>query len=137
MQVHNVSALARCDMTVQRISAITLRVSDTARSVEFYADVLGLEVLYGGKDSFFSSLRTAGAQDVVLNLEASLAYQDWGRIIFHVADVDEAGGSTLSRALFPRAHSNISTTLLAAVLWRRMHRQPMWHCQAHRSDRKA
>jgi len=46
-------------MTVQRISAITLKVSDMARAVWFYSDVLGLELLYGGKDSFFSSLRTA------------------------------------------------------------------------------
>lgn len=55
-------------MTVQRISAITLRVSDMARAVGFYSDVLGLEVRYGGPNSFFSSLRTAGARDLILNL---------------------------------------------------------------------
>ena len=47
------------NMTVQRISAITLRVSDMARAVEFYRGVLGLGVLYGGPATSFSSLRTA------------------------------------------------------------------------------
>jgi catechol 2,3-dioxygenase-like lactoylglutathione lyase family enzyme len=75
-------------MTVQLISAITLRVSDMARAVGFYIDVLGLEVLYGGQNSFFSSLRTAGAKDAILNLEEGLAYKSWGRVIFHV-NVDE------------------------------------------------
>ena len=76
-------------MNVQRISAITLRVSDMARAVGFYRDVLGLEVLYGGPASSFSSLRTAGAKDTILNLEEGTARQNWGRLIFHVDDVDE------------------------------------------------
>ncbi len=76
-------------MTVQRISAITLRVSNMARAIAFYGDVLGLEVLYGGKNAFFSSLRTSGARDVILNLEAGPAYKGWGRVIFYVNDVDE------------------------------------------------
>lgn len=76
-------------MTVQRISAVTLRVSDMARAVGFYRDVLGLELLYGGPTLGFSSLRTAVAKDVILNLEEGVACQNWGRLIFHVADVDE------------------------------------------------
>lgn len=76
-------------MKVQRISAITLRVSDMARSIEFYNQLLGLEILYGGRDSFFSSLRTAG-NDVILNLEQGTPQVIWGRIIFWVEDVDQA-----------------------------------------------
>jgi catechol 2,3-dioxygenase-like lactoylglutathione lyase family enzyme len=76
-------------MTVQRISALTLRVSDMARALGFYSDVLGLEVLYGGPVSCFSSLRTPGAKDAILNLEEGTAQQNWGRLIFHVDDVDE------------------------------------------------
>ena len=77
-------------MKVQRISAITLRVSDMARSVGFYNELLGLEILYGGKDSFFSSLRTAGSNDVILNLEQGHPQVIWGRIIFWVEDVDQS-----------------------------------------------
>jgi catechol 2,3-dioxygenase-like lactoylglutathione lyase family enzyme len=76
-------------MQLKRISAVTLRVSDMARAVAFYSDILGLEVLYGGKNSAFSSLRTSGAKDVILNLEEGLAHGGWGRIIFYVKDVDE------------------------------------------------
>jgi catechol 2,3-dioxygenase-like lactoylglutathione lyase family enzyme len=36
-------------MRVKQISAITVRVSKMARAVEFYGDILGLEVHYGGK----------------------------------------------------------------------------------------
>ena len=46
------------------------------------SDILGLEVLYGGKNSSFSSLRTSAANDVILNLEGGLARRGWGRIIF-------------------------------------------------------
>ena len=76
-------------MTVQRISAITLRVNDMARAIGFYSDVLRLEVLYGGPASGFSSLRTAGSNDVFLNLEEGDTSQSWGRLIFYVDDVDE------------------------------------------------
>jgi len=75
-------------MQLQRISAITLRVSDMARSIAFYNGVLGLELLYGGKDSFFSSLRTRTIKDVILNLEQGESHPEWGRIIFYVQDVD-------------------------------------------------
>lgn len=64
-------------MQLQRISAITLRVTDMARSITFSSELLGLELLYGGKDSFFSSLRTRTKKDVILNLEEGEAHPDW------------------------------------------------------------
>lgn len=88
-------------MTVQRISAITLRVSDMSRAVGFYSDMLGLEVL-GGPTSGFSSLRTAGAKDAILNLEHGTARQNWGRLIFHVDDVDEFWRYLKSKGFNPR-----------------------------------
>jgi catechol 2,3-dioxygenase-like lactoylglutathione lyase family enzyme len=74
-------------MRVDRISAVTIKVRDMAKSLEFYNEILGLEVIYGGKQSYFSSLGTWG--DVILNLEHGAVVTDWGRIIFYVADVDE------------------------------------------------
>ena len=76
-------------MHLERISAITLRVLNMARAVTFYSDILGLEVLYGGKDSSFSSLRTSGEMDAILNLEEGQSRPHWGRLIFYVRDVDE------------------------------------------------
>jgi len=44
-------------MRIEKISAVTIRVSDMRRSVRFYGDVLGMEIVYGGEDASFSSLR--------------------------------------------------------------------------------
>ena len=42
---------------LEKISAVTLRVASMLTSVRFYRDLLGMEVIYGGEDSYFSSLR--------------------------------------------------------------------------------
>ena len=76
-------------MNVEKISAITLKVKDMARSVLFYNEILGLEIIYGGQDASFTSLGTHGAGDAILNLELGSFTDGWGRIIFHVKDVDE------------------------------------------------
>ena len=57
-------------------------------SVEFYRDLLGMELLYGGERSGFSSLRANDSESVILNLEQGDSVSGWGRIIFHVSDVD-------------------------------------------------
>jgi catechol 2,3-dioxygenase-like lactoylglutathione lyase family enzyme len=72
---------------VEKISAVTLRVADMAVSVRFYKDILGLEIVYGGEDSYFTSLRTKDG-GTILNLEHSNPAIRWGRLIFHVSDVD-------------------------------------------------
>ena len=75
-------------MKVERISAITIKVGDMARALHFYSNILGLKILYGGENAYFSSLQTPGAKDTILNLEQGHVTRDWGRIIFHVEDVD-------------------------------------------------
>src|SRR5712692_6637013 len=57
-------------------------------SVQFYRNVLGMELVYGGEESFFSSLRTNRAEYPILNLEQGPSVSGWGRMIFYVADVD-------------------------------------------------
>ena len=54
----------------------------------FYRDVLGMELLYGGETAGFSSLRAKHANSAILNLEQGKPVKGWGRLIFHVADVD-------------------------------------------------
>jgi catechol 2,3-dioxygenase-like lactoylglutathione lyase family enzyme len=75
-------------MMVEKISAVTLKVASMRKSVRFYKDVLGMEVLYGGEDAFFSSLRTKDGSAPILNLEQGHSVPGWGRMIFYVADVD-------------------------------------------------
>lgn len=69
------------------ISAVALATHDMAASVRFYR-ALGFELTYGGEAETFSTLRCG---DSYLNLalrsfEAPVAW--WGRVIFHVSDVD-------------------------------------------------
>jgi catechol 2,3-dioxygenase-like lactoylglutathione lyase family enzyme len=75
-------------MRIKEISALTFRVSNMKSSVQFYRDMLGMEVLYGGEDAFFSSLRAKDVSAPILNLEHGRSVTGWGRMIFHVADVD-------------------------------------------------
>jgi catechol 2,3-dioxygenase-like lactoylglutathione lyase family enzyme len=50
---------------VEKISAVTLRVTDMQSSVRFYRDVLGLEIIYGGEGSAFTSLQTKEGSPIV------------------------------------------------------------------------
>ncbi len=77
-------------MTAERISAITIKVNAMARAVHFYNKLLGLKILYGSETACFSSPRTPGAKDQILNLEQRHVTRDWGRIIFYVEDVDKS-----------------------------------------------
>ena len=73
---------------VEKISAITFQVTNMHVSVQFYRDVLGMELIYGGEDSYFSSLRASQAESAILNLEKGHPGKPWGRLILHVTDVD-------------------------------------------------
>ena len=75
-------------MRIEKISAVTFRVLNMKASVRFYGDVLGMEIVYGGEDAFFSSLRGQDAEYPILNLEQGRSVTGWGRMIFYVADVD-------------------------------------------------
>ena len=55
--------------TIEKISAITFRVLNMKASVQFYRNVLGMELLYGGEQASFSSLRANDSESAILNLE--------------------------------------------------------------------
>ena len=73
-------------MGVESISAITLAVADMARSVVFYRDHVGLEMLYGGENASFTSFRVGKSFVNLILSEEKPAW--WGRLILHVDDVD-------------------------------------------------
>jgi catechol 2,3-dioxygenase-like lactoylglutathione lyase family enzyme len=75
-------------MMVEKISAVTFRPRDMRASVQFYRDILGMELLYGREDASFSSLRAKHGSAPILNLEQGRSVPRWGRMIFYVADVD-------------------------------------------------
>jgi catechol 2,3-dioxygenase-like lactoylglutathione lyase family enzyme len=73
---------------IHKIWAITFRVRNMKASLQFCRDVLGMDVLYGGDASGFSSLSAGAADSAILNLEQGETMTRWGRLIFCVADVD-------------------------------------------------
>ena len=93
---------------VERISAVTLRVANMRASVLFYRDRVGLEVVYGGEDAYFSSLRTKEGRDPILNLEQGKPSLQWGRLIFRVSDVDVFWACLIERGLRPESPRDAS-----------------------------
>jgi catechol 2,3-dioxygenase-like lactoylglutathione lyase family enzyme len=85
---------------VEKISAVTLRVANMAASVRFYKEVLGLEIVYGGEGSYFTSLHTKDG-GTVLNLEHGDPAIQWGRLIFHVSDVDRFWAHLTEKGFHP------------------------------------
>lgn len=87
-------------MQIESIDAVTLATHDMARSVDFYTS-LGFEIRYGGLDARFTSFSVG---DGYLNLIPSdLSWTWWGRLIFHVADVDALYERTIDLGLEPEA----------------------------------
>lgn len=85
-------------MSIRHISAVTLFVTDMARSCAFYRG-LGFELKFGGDDAGFTSFY-AGAG--FLNLNAGeTARPGGGLTIFHVEDVDAVHARALAAGLKP------------------------------------
>src|SRR5207247_9650188 len=93
---------------VEKSSALTFRVSNMKVSVQFYRDVLGMELLYGGETAGFSSLRAKCSESAILNLEEGNTVTQWGRLIFYVADVGEVWRHLKERGFDPPQPQNAS-----------------------------
>jgi catechol 2,3-dioxygenase-like lactoylglutathione lyase family enzyme len=87
--------------SIEKISAITFRVLNMQASVQFYRKVLGMELLYGGEQASFSSLRANDSESAILNLEQGDTVSRWGRLIFHVTDVDAFWAHLKERGFSP------------------------------------
>lgn len=77
-------------MSIYRVSAITIRVKDMAKSCEFYSRIPGFILIHGGPKDSFSSFEAGPGTKAYLNLELTreTGTCDFGRVIFHVDDVD-------------------------------------------------
>ena len=83
---------------VTALSAVTLAVSEMARSVAFY-EALGFERIYGGPQAGFTSYRAGESYLNLIAAEGAPGF--WGRAIFYVEDVDEFHASALAAGLRP------------------------------------
>jgi len=85
----------------ESINAITLAVSDMARSVTFYRG-LGFEVLVGGEDGAFTTFRVGTSfLNIQLDRDHAPLPAIWGRVIFWVDDVDAMYARAVAGALAP------------------------------------
>jgi catechol 2,3-dioxygenase-like lactoylglutathione lyase family enzyme len=85
---------------IEGISAVTLGTHEMPRAVRFYR-ALGFEVLHGGEETSFTSFR---AGTCYLNLIAQPPQRHWswwGRVIFHVTDVDAVHQRALAAGYQP------------------------------------
>lgn len=78
------------------INAVTLRVASMSKSIEFYRDILGLKLCYGGNEATFSSFEINGSY-LNLQLSEEKVNVDWGRVIFYSDNVDEMFARLKSR----------------------------------------
>jgi catechol 2,3-dioxygenase-like lactoylglutathione lyase family enzyme len=86
-------------MKVYRISAVTLIISNMERSCNFYSQIPGWKLVYGGScnDTFTTYEVGENIPKMSLNLELSrnndnkkeFKRRHFGRIIFHTEDVDK------------------------------------------------
>jgi len=93
---------------IETVSAITLKVAQMGESVRFYQGVLGLEIVYGGANATFTSLRIPSAAFPFINLQLGRPMADWGRIIFHVSDVDAFWNHLKHKGFKPESPENAS-----------------------------
>jgi catechol 2,3-dioxygenase-like lactoylglutathione lyase family enzyme len=84
------------------LSAVTLHVTDMARSFAFY-ESLGFALHYGGPEATFSSFAVGPLSYLNLQLVDARPGPAWGRVIVHVDDVDETHARCLDAGLAPDA----------------------------------
>lgn len=85
---------------IQTISAVTLATHDMARAVRFYR-ALGFTVHHGGEVAAFTSLAAGSGSLNLIVQAADRAWSWWGRVIFHVADVDAFHRHAVGQGLKP------------------------------------
>jgi len=85
---------------IESLSAVTLATTDMARSLAFYAS-LGFSMTYGGPDAPLSSFEL-GPSSFNLIAQPHGVVKGWGRVIFHVSDVDAFHARALAAGLHPQ-----------------------------------
>jgi catechol 2,3-dioxygenase-like lactoylglutathione lyase family enzyme len=100
-QVEEGARLGNAPVSIESISAITLATHDMARSVRFYR-ALGFGLNYGGEDAEFTSFTVGSSYLNVCAASPERALSWWGRVIFHVSDVDAVYARARDHGLNPQ-----------------------------------
>src|SRR5690554_3249872 len=87
---------------IERIAAITLATHDMARAVRFYR-ALGFDVAHGGETAALTSLIAGPGHLNLIAAPPDRTWSWWGRVIFHVDDVDAVYRRALAAGLDPEA----------------------------------
>ena len=88
-------------MKIQHRTAVNLAVQDMAQSVDFYRK-LGLELLYGGEHSSFTTLRTSEGYINLRPISSQVGGRS-SRIIVLVEEVDSLYSKLKERGLEPES----------------------------------
>lgn len=84
---------------IESISALTLATRDMRSAVRFY-QALGFSLVHGGETEPFTSL-AAGVSFLNLTTETRGPINWWGRVVFHVSDVDAIYRKALAAGIVP------------------------------------
>jgi catechol 2,3-dioxygenase-like lactoylglutathione lyase family enzyme len=87
---------------IECISAVSLATHDMARAVRFY-QALGFTVRYGGEASSFTSFHAGSGYLNLIAQPAGRQWSWWGRVIFHVTDVDALYAVAVAAGLQPES----------------------------------
>jgi catechol 2,3-dioxygenase-like lactoylglutathione lyase family enzyme len=82
------------------ISAITLATHDMPRAVRFYR-ALGFDIAHGGEGASFTSFRAGSGYLNLIAIGDDIRWSWWGRLIFHVDDVDALHDRALAAGFHP------------------------------------
>ena len=85
---------------IETISAVTLATHDMARAVRFYR-ALGFTVHHGGEAAAFTSFAVGSGSLNLIAPATDRSWAWWGRVIFHVADVDASHRHAVAEGLKP------------------------------------
>jgi catechol 2,3-dioxygenase-like lactoylglutathione lyase family enzyme len=85
---------------IESISAVSLATHDMTRAVRFYR-ALGFVVHYGGEDAAFTSFHAGAGYLNLIAVPQAVRWSWWGRLIFHVSDVDAFHARALAAGARP------------------------------------
>ena len=88
--------------TIEGISAVSLVTHDMARAVRFYLS-LGFAIRSGGEQAPFTSLHAGSGYLNLITRAGDRERSWWGRVIFHVSDVDAFHARAVAAGLRPDA----------------------------------
>lgn len=87
---------------IDSLSAVTLATHDMARAIAFY-QAMGFEMLYGGAEAELTSFAAGASFLNVIRAPDDTSITWWGRVIFHVDDVDALYARALVAGFKPEA----------------------------------